>query len=106
MFGPRTHPMLLEIHVEAGSLFFSSWSFHGAFTKARELTRGRVHAHKYAKCTPVPEQQHHHIHTTAMADQLTEEQIAEFKEAFSLFDKDGDGACPTAILSTVLHVRH
>eukprot|EP00986_Skeletonema_menzelii_P009732 scaffold4506_cov119-Skeletonema_menzelii.AAC.3 len=28
-----------------------------------------------------------------MADQLTEEQIAEFKEAFSLFDKDGDGGC-------------
>jgi hypothetical protein len=26
-----------------------------------------------------------------MADQLTEEQIAEFKEAFCLFDKDGDG---------------
>ncbi|RVW83876.1 hypothetical protein CK203_042093 [Vitis vinifera] len=25
-----------------------------------------------------------------MAEQLTEEQIAEFKEAFSLFDKDGD----------------
>ena len=24
-----------------------------------------------------------------MADLLTEEQIAEFKEAFSLFDKDG-----------------
>jgi Ca2+-binding EF-hand superfamily protein len=27
----------------------------------------------------------------ACADQLTEEQIAEFKEAFSLFDRDGDG---------------
>uniref|UniRef100_G1Q4P8 EF-hand domain-containing protein n=1 Tax=Myotis lucifugus TaxID=59463 RepID=G1Q4P8_MYOLU len=26
-----------------------------------------------------------------MADQLTEEQTAELKEAFSLFDKDGDG---------------
>lgn len=26
-----------------------------------------------------------------MAEKLTEEQIAEFKEAFSLFDKDGDG---------------
>ena len=26
-----------------------------------------------------------------MADQLSEEQIAEFNEAFSLFDKDGDG---------------
>ncbi|XP_020242101.1 trafficking protein particle complex subunit 2-like [Asparagus officinalis] len=25
-----------------------------------------------------------------MADQLTEDQISEFKEAFSLFDKDGD----------------
>jgi hypothetical protein len=29
-----------------------------------------------------------------MADQLSEEQIAEFKEAFSLFDKDGDGINP------------
>jgi len=28
-----------------------------------------------------------------MAEQYTEEQIAEFKEAFSLFDKDGDGQC-------------
>lgn len=28
-----------------------------------------------------------------MAEQYTEEQIAEFKEAFSLFDKDGDGEC-------------
>lgn len=32
-----------------------------------------------------------------MADQLTEEQIAEFKEAFSLFDKDGDGKFGRAI---------
>jgi hypothetical protein len=29
-----------------------------------------------------------------MADQLTDDQIAEFKEAFSLFDKDGDGMIP------------
>ncbi|TKY46578.1 Calmodulin protein [Spatholobus suberectus] len=29
-----------------------------------------------------------------MADQLTDDQIAEFKEAFSLFDKDGDGLSP------------
>jgi hypothetical protein len=33
----------------------------------------------------------HHQTFIKMADQLTEEQIAEFKEAFSLFDKDGDG---------------
>lgn len=31
-----------------------------------------------------------------MAEHLTEEQIAEFKEAFSLFDKDGDGTFPFA----------
>ncbi|KAI7991520.1 Calmodulin-related protein [Camellia lanceoleosa] len=28
-----------------------------------------------------------------MADQLTDDQISEFKEAFSLFDKDGDDLC-------------
>jgi hypothetical protein len=33
-----------------------------------------------------------------MADQLTDDQIAEFKEAFSLFDKDGDGnPCLTSL---------
>lgn len=37
-----------------------------------------------------------------MADQLTEEQIAEFKEAFSLFDKDGDGCITTKELGTVM----
>eukprot|EP01043_Picozoa_sp_COSAG02_P029975 COSAG02_NODE_1891_length_10485_cov_3.034469_9_plen_124_part_01 len=37
-----------------------------------------------------------------MADQLTEEQIAEFKEAFSLFDKDGDGTITTKELGTVM----
>ncbi|KAF1319348.1 Calmodulin, partial [Globisporangium splendens] len=40
--------------------------------------------------------------TVAMADQLTEEQIAEFKEAFSLFDKDGDGTITTKELGTVM----
>merc|ERR1712156_1335923 len=40
--------------------------------------------------------------TSAMADQLTEEQIAEFKEAFSLFDKDGDGTITTKELGTVM----
>ena len=29
------------------------------------------------------------------AEQLTDEQIAEFKEAFALFDKDGDGGSLT-----------
>ena len=37
-----------------------------------------------------------------MADQLTEEQIAEFKEAFSLFDKDGDGESTIASLMAMM----
>ncbi|XP_074062985.1 calmodulin-alpha-like [Macrotis lagotis] len=37
-----------------------------------------------------------------MADQLTEEQIAEFKEAFSLFDKDGDGTITTKELGNIM----
>lgn len=42
------------------------------------------------------------VHRYIMADQLTEEQIAEFKEAFSLFDKDGDGTITTKELGTVM----
>jgi len=36
------------------------------------------------------------------AKHLNEEQIAEFKEAFSLFDKDGDGTITTKELGTVM----
>lgn len=38
---------------------------------------------------------------TAETD-LTEEMIAEFKEAFALFDKDGDGSITTKDLSSVM----
>ncbi|KAI9332063.1 hypothetical protein BDR26DRAFT_869592 [Obelidium mucronatum] len=37
-----------------------------------------------------------------MSNQLTPDQIAEFKEAFSLFDKDGDGTITTKELGTVM----
>ena len=36
------------------------------------------------------------------SEQLTEEQISEFKEAFALFDKDGDGTITTKELGTVM----
>ena len=37
-----------------------------------------------------------------MADQLNEEQIAEFKEAFALFDKNGDGSITTKVRLSLL----
>ncbi|WVZ68468.1 hypothetical protein U9M48_017403 [Paspalum notatum var. saurae] len=37
-----------------------------------------------------------------MANQLSEDQVAEFKEAFSLFDKDGDGCITTKELGAVM----
>jgi len=36
------------------------------------------------------------------AKDLTEEQISEFREAFELFDKDGDGTITTKELATVM----
>ena len=37
-----------------------------------------------------------------MVDDLTEEQKQEFKDVFSLFDKDGDGTITTKELGTVM----
>ncbi|XP_067126699.1 uncharacterized protein [Centruroides vittatus] len=37
-----------------------------------------------------------------MAEELTEEQVAEFKEAFSLFDKEGSGQITTKELAMVI----
>lgn len=39
---------------------------------------------------------------TNQADQLTEQQISAFKEAFSLFDKDSDGKITTKELGVVM----
>lgn len=40
--------------------------------------------------------------STGKADKLTPEQIAEFREAFSIFDKDGDGTISTKELGIVM----
>eukprot|EP00795_Rhopilema_esculentum_P006679 gene6679-12236_t len=42
------------------------------------------------------------LKSTTSVPQLTDDQIAEFKEAFSLFDKDGDGCITTKELGTVM----
>ncbi len=42
------------------------------------------------------------LHRDPQAEQLSEEQIAEYKEAFSLFDKSGDGTITTKDLGTVI----
>lgn len=38
----------------------------------------------------------------SQADQLTADEIAEYKEAFQLFDTDGDGSITAIELGTVL----
>ena len=42
------------------------------------------------------------VDNNKMAVELTEEQIAEFKEAFTLYDKEGKGSIPTKELVTVM----
>ena len=39
---------------------------------------------------------------TTVVENLSEEQVGEFKEAFALFDKDGDGTITTKELGTVM----
>lgn len=39
------------------------------------------------------------------AEKLTDAQIQEFKEAFALFDKDGDGALCCRIVALFARVR-
>ena len=41
-----------------------------------------------------------------MAAELTDEQITEFKEAFALFDKDGDGTITTKELGALFVESH
>ena len=41
-----------------------------------------------------------------MTSDLSEEQVMEFREAFSLFDKDGDGKITTKVFSYLSFVLH
>ena len=36
-------------------------------------------------------------------EELTDDQVSEFKEAFELFDKDGDGTITTKVRLLLLH---
>ena len=65
-------------------------------------TAGDVASNYYGIATDYFEDYTQGITRKLLADNLTEEQIAEFKEAFSLFDKDGDGTITTKELGTVM----
>ena len=49
-----------------------------------------------------PRSEYKHVNPFTMADHLTDEQTAEFREAFALFDKDSDRTISTNELGTVL----
>nr|XP_034984512.1 calmodulin-like protein 3 [Zootoca vivipara] len=97
--------------LSSGFLFTARWIIPGQ--RAREDTRGSWQLPKQGReevlhCAG--ERQGSHRATVdvvgsneeAMAEHLSEEQIAEFKEAFLIFDKDGDGAITTKELGTVM----
>ncbi|XP_072129007.1 calmodulin-1-like [Mobula birostris] len=77
---------------------------HSIYVGARGEARGnrRQWAREAWSSSSFPQLACIPVLSLAMADQLTEEQIAEFKEAFSLFDKDGDGTITTKELGTVM----
>ena len=53
-------------------------------------------------CLKRQDAKRHSLSRDLQAEQLSEEQIAEYKEAFSLFDKSGDGTITTKDLGTVI----
>jgi hypothetical protein len=58
--------------------------------------------YKLHPCSDKNASQQTPTHKKKMVEQLSEEQIAEFKEAFSLFDRDGDGKITSKELGTVM----
>lgn len=42
------------------------------------------------------------IYATVMTNKFTSEQVEEYREAFDLFDKDGDGSITTSELGVVM----
>ena len=60
-------------------------------TEGVRIVTRQVHSHLTLIDLPNPLSRFQDILENKMVDQLTEEQISEFKEAFSLFDKNGDG---------------
>ena len=67
----------------------------------QNLSNGKLAANKDAASSYKHNCYAHSIHAL-QAEQLTKEQIAEFKEAFTLFDKNGDGTITTKELGTVM----
>eukprot|EP00771_Trimastix_marina_P000530 gnl/Trimastix_PCT/155.p1 GENE.gnl/Trimastix_PCT/155~~gnl/Trimastix_PCT/155.p1 ORF type:complete len:383 (-),score=97.39 gnl/Trimastix_PCT/155:62-1210(-) len=90
------------IHYESDSIPSTLHSVHICSSESNENSQSS-HAEPPSPESPRSPLQNkrRHKHTMA-AEQLTEEQVAEFKEAFSLFDKDGDGSITTRELGTVM----
>ncbi|CAH2065486.1 unnamed protein product, partial [Thlaspi arvense] len=65
-----------------GSHFYTTFHSPRALKLSRGIEETTNHS-EFSQENPQPEKEN-------MADQLTDDQISEFKEAFSLFDKDGD----------------
>ncbi|XP_066931203.1 uncharacterized protein [Clytia hemisphaerica] len=64
----------------------------------RKKVSGRKNTNEFATSRQHSQQPYDNV----QVDTLSEEQILDFKEAFALFDKDGDGTITTKELGTVM----
>merc|ERR1712226_833182 len=64
--------------------------------------QGKAHSYTMDLLPPPPPLPPLPFATISAADELTEEQIAEFEEHFSIFDKDGSGTITIEELGTVM----
>ncbi|XP_034164101.2 calmodulin-1a [Pangasianodon hypophthalmus] len=74
----------------------------GEGMKTAEMKRSEVWANEPKAKRLVADLTDIQLHDIKALDQLTEEQITEFREAFMLFDKNGDGSISTAELGSVM----
>ena len=91
--------------LDCSTLFFEKFFFQ--FKEAPDTTNDHIaRVFTFLRFNNARQQRRRTTRSThEMAAELTDEQITEFKEAFALFDKDGDGTITTKELGALVFVE-
>ena len=91
--------------LDCSTLFFEKFFFQ--FKEALDTTNDHIaRVFTFLRFNNARQQRRRTTRSThEMAAELTDEQITEFKEAFALFDKDGDGTITTKELGALVFVE-